>query len=865
MNVLSFPFHASIFAAADDGGTLRSIEYDFPVGPIGWTIAVVGGLTVVALVIMFYLRDTKSLPRIWTVCLGTLRLAALAGLVVVALNPQERTQRMSYRPSRVAILVDTSLSMRYPESTPKGPSPAGAKDVQPSRADAVRGLLADSPLIDTLRKQHEVSLFTFDSTLAGPQRVLSTEDPRALSQQAAAVKSSQGATEGLDQKRDGENNRADAASSNPQNATQQGEAPASASQTGKTIDWGELLQPRGLETRLGESLLEAIRQAGGRTLSGIVIVTDGDSNAGVDPSTAHEVARSSHIRLVTVGVGSTEQPVNLQIASIQAPTDVHIGDPYEISAFVQGQGLAGQIVDVELLAKPDGEEGTEPVSIDKRQVTLREDGIPVELKFEQTPTVAGAVEFYLRARTGGGVRELTGDDNERRKTVNVIDRKMKVLIVAGGPMRDYSFVRNMLYRHKAVDVDVWLQTVIPTTAGQVSQESNTLLTAFPATAAELFGYDVVLAFDPDWSRLGEEQRKLLVDWVSEHAGGLILVAGDVYTRELASAADEFKDIKELYPVYLSKSLLEQRFDNDSDQAWQLGFTREGQEAGFLQLSDDAAVAAREWKEFPGVYRCYPTSGPKAGATVYANFTDPRKGTEYGQPVLLASQFYGSGRTLYLGSPEIWRLRALGEEYFDRFWTKTIREIGQGRLRRGTARGTLLLERNQYLLGQTVRVRAHLLTPQMEPLTDEEVGFDVFDPSGRPLSSAVKMQRDKERPGQYAGDFRAGMPGTYRVVVRPDQDGKEQLTAKIDVVLPNLESDDPRQNVRLLTDLSRDTGGQYVTLDEAVAKIPALLPNAGEEFLLEERLRTLWDREWLMFLLVGLLSLEWLTRKLLKLA
>jgi hypothetical protein len=855
MNGFWSPLSMLAFAAADDAATLRAVEYDWPAGPVGWGIVIIGLLTAVTLIVLFYFRDTRLLPRFWTFFLSFLRLATLAGLVVVALNPQERTQKMSYRPSRVAVLVDTSLSMRYPETAPKGTESAGVQVPLASRADAARALLAETKLIDELCQQHEVSIYTFDSTLAGAHHVYSTRDPRALPQQntpAAGTSGSNSAAPGAP-----ESKSADATKT-------VGETPVAPLADG-SVNWNELVQPRGLETRLGETLLEAMRQLAGRTLAGIVIVTDGDSNAGIDPATAHEVARTSKVRLVTVGVGSTEQPVNLQVATVQAPTDVHIGDPYELSAFVQGQGLAGQAVEVELLAKPDGEEGAEPTPIEKRQVTLREDGIPVELKFEQTPSVAGAVEYFIRARPAAGVRELSADDNERRKTVNVIDRKMKVLVVAGGPMRDYTFVRNMLYRHKAVDVDVWLQTVEAQRAGQVSQESNNLLIAFPATAAELFGYDVVIAFDPDWSRIPEAARKLLVDWVSDHAGGLILVAGDVYTPQLASAAEELASIKELYPVYLSASLLELRFDSESDQAWPVGFTREGQEAGFLQLSDDAAVATREWKEFPGIYRCYPTGGPKAGATVYAHFSDPRSGTEFGQPILLASQFYGSGRTLYLGSAEIWRLRAMGEEYYDRFWTKAIREIGQGRLRRGTARGTLLLERNQYVLGQTVHVRAHLLNPQMEPLTEEEVGFDVFDPSGRPLSAVALMQRDKERPGQYAGNFRAGVPGTYRVVVHPDRDGKEQLTAKIDVVLPNLEADDPRQNARLLTDLARDTGGQYLRLEEAAEKIPALLPNSGEEFLLEERLRTLWDRQWLMFLLVGLLSIEWLTRKLLKLA
>jgi hypothetical protein len=242
--------------------------------------------------------------------------------------------------------------------------------------------------------------------------------------------------------------------------------------------------------------------------------------------------------------------------------------------------------------------------------------------------------------------------------------------------------------------------------------------------------------------------------------------------------------------------------------------------------------------------------------------------EHGQPILFAAQFYGSGRTFFLGSPEMWRLRAVDEEYFERFWTKAIREVGQGRLRRGTARGLLLLERNQYALGQTIRIRANLLDPQLAPLEVESVELDVFDPHGAPLASPRTLKRDRERDkvGQYWADFRAAVPGTYRVLVRPQPDDEKQnLTAKIDVVLPNLESDNPRQNAKLLTDLARETGGKYLTLDKAAAELPGLLPDRGERFAVDEQLRALWDREWVLYLLVGLLGSEWVIRKLLRLA
>jgi hypothetical protein len=461
------------------------------------------------------------------------------------------------------------------------------------------------------------------------------------------------------------------------------------------------------------------------------------------------------------------------------------------------------------------------------------------------------------------VSELSDADNSRRKSSRITDRKTKVLLFAGGPMRDYLFTRNMLFRHTAVELDVLLQTADPGTA--VSQESQKLLFDFPKTREELFPYDVIVAFDADWRKVSPEQQAMLRDWVFTQAGGLILVAGDVNTPSLASGGEEMKPIQELCPVTLSSLISEALAETNSPQAWPVGFTRAGLEAGFLQLTDEPISSAAVWKEFPGIYRCYPTAGAKAGATVFANFTDPRNETSYGPPIWMASQFYGSGRTLYLGAGELWRLRALDEDYFERFWTKAIRELGQTRLKRGTLRGMLLPERNQYLLGQTAHIRALLSDPQFQPLSVESVSLDIVDPVGKPFLPPLRLMADKQRPGQYVSDFRLSLPGTYRLELSIPE-STDKLTEKLDVSLPNLETANARQNVQLLRSMAEETGGKYLPLDEQAAiELPRLLPNHGEEFLVDERLRTLWDRDWVLYLLVGLLSVEWLTRKLLKLA
>jgi len=834
---MNMPLPPSLFLlAVDASATITSREFDWPDSPLRWLLLLGGGLGLSVWVVWLYVRDTRDLSVGWKLWLTTLRLGLLAGLLVIALNPSDRTQKQAFRPSRVAVLVDTSLSMRHPAEAPAAEGSPGATGGA-SRADAANKLLAQTKLIERLRVQHEVSLFTFDSTLAGPHRVY----PLAVAAGGSPAASSD---------------------ANKDAKPVAGGPPATTKET--PLDWTETLRPRGLESRLGESLGELIRQAAGRTLSGIVIVTDGASNAGVDVATAHDRAVSTKTRLIAVGTGTTEQPVNLAVAEVASPTDVAINDPYEIKVFVQGQGLAGREVEVELLAQGEGEEG-EPTLIEKKSVTLLEDGVRAEVKFDRSPTLAGRTNYSVRTTPIVRVAEFNAQDNSQTFAVTVFDRPTRVLLVAGGPMRDYQFVRNMLFRHKSFDVDVLLQTGAPGT----SQESNNLLLAFPATREQLYEYDAIIAFDPDWKSIPKDALPLIYDWVADESGGLILIAGDVNTPQVATgsdgadeATDELSPLRKLYPVFLSSYFTAARFDQDSSQPWPIAFTPEGQGAGFLQLTDDPTTSAARWKEFAGFYRAYPTGGHKAAARVFARFSDPRAAAE--PPVLMAAQNVGRGQSFYLGSPEMWRLRAVSDEDYDRFWTKLIREVAQGRTKKGVKRGSLRPEAEKATLGQTVRVFARLLDSQFAPLDLESVPLEVFDPTGKPLTPTRQLRKEASQPGEYVGDFRASQPGTYKLELQLPE-SRERMNAEVAVAIPKLEDENIRQNVRLLTELVRDTGGQYLAIDKAAEELPALLPNRGEQFFIPERLRTLWDRDWVMYLLVGLLSLEWLTRKLLKLA
>jgi hypothetical protein len=147
--------------ALGNESTSTTLELDWPESARDWVLFAGFALAIVYVVWM-YLRDTRTLSPIWTVWLTGLRLAVVAALIVIALNPQQRTQKDAYRPSQVALLVDTSTSMQQSATDPR----SSGEQSPESRAAAVHKLLAESPLVQELQKVHHVDLYTFDSDRA---------------------------------------------------------------------------------------------------------------------------------------------------------------------------------------------------------------------------------------------------------------------------------------------------------------------------------------------------------------------------------------------------------------------------------------------------------------------------------------------------------------------------------------------------------------------------------------------------------------------------------------------------------------------------------------------------------------------------
>ncbi len=886
-----------------------------------------------------YRRDGVELARGLNWTLVALRLAALIGVLFFFFDLEKHTERRLVKNSRVVLLIDTSQSMGLRD----GHDPSSPEDK--TRIRQVVDLLAGGDFIDRLRRQHDVIVYRFDQTVrpievasfskhsaAAPGKAsASGTDPwRSAVREARWAWVAAGAAlfagvflilvYAIVIRRSAQPERrawtlpigafavilglvvvAVASLRNPEVrfsaviGWDEAGAAGRARSSGETrspdadsaaarrppepaeIDWETELAARGLQTRLGDAVRYLVGKERGGPIAGLVLFTDGRQNEGIEHTAAGSLAHLAEIPIHAIGLGSDRRPTNVRVVDLEAPERVYPGDRFTLTGYVQATGLPGRSVEARLTSAPTGvpdHERTETVEQVDR-VELGSEGEIIAIKFEVTPNEAGRRTYRMAVESPP--EDSHPADDFKTANVEVVERRTRVLLMAGGPSREYQFLRNMLYRDKDTISDVWLQTA----ATGTSQESNQLWSTFPETADELFEYDCLVAFDPDWTRLDALQIKNLEQWVADRAGGLIVVAGPIHTPQWANVRQgdpRLDTIRALYPVVFYSSGLASlgvgRFGGD--EPWRLDFTREGRDAEFLWLEDSAVASEAAWAGFEGVYGYYAVKDPKPAAKVYARFSDPNTAIDGQLPIYLASQFYGSGRVFFEASGEMWRLRTLDESYFERYYTKLIRWVSQGRLQQDSKHGVLLVDKDRCLLGETIGVQAILTDVQNQPLSAAQVSAMLVQPDGRRAPLVLKAVEGTVREGTFAGQFTAVLEGDYRVELRPPHgEADELLVRETRVLAEELETKQPERNDPLLLELAQATGGAYYVGIAAAtghgggrpAVVDALQPQDQVAYLpglpdpdFDRRLMA-----WLMALICGALSVEWLLRRLSRLA
>ncbi len=639
------------------------------------------------------------------------------------------------------------------------------------------------------------------------------------------------------------------------------------------INWEEKLTPRGTATRLGDCVQYLINRERGGSIAGVLVVSDGVSNAGTELTRAAALAQTANVPLFPVGIGDNLTPTNVEIASWQLPAKAFPGDRFVAKALVQHSGFGGALVRLQVVSTDDAEKEPEVIE-DEQEIVLSDDGKATPVDFELRRDSVGSRRY--KVRIAKLPNELDGNDNVRSTLVEIVDKKTVVLLIAGGPHRDFQFLRNQLFRDPTIELQVYLQSA----KEGADQEGHKILKDFPATLEELDSIDCIVAFDPDWSALQPVQAEILEEWIANKAGGLIVTAGPVNTpvwTRLPPRHPVISLIRRVYPVvfYNQSSAVLSLGRFGGEKPYPLEFTREGRESEFLWLGSNADDNDRAWKQLEGVFGYYAVNEAKPGAEVLAHFSDPKTAVDDRLPIYLASQYYGSGRVLFQASNEAWRMRRKNVDYFQSYYDKLIRWASQGRLNRNSKNGTLLTDKQSYWVGDQISAQAILQVQDPNASLPPTVTLDAVLPNGDLLSVELKNDANAPRPGTYSGSVPASREGDYRLRLTIPYQAGEMLTQQVNVRMPDLEKQRPERNDRGLAELAEKSNGQYfVGLEkmlvasgdpESLSRVfgphdqESVLPGAVDK-IFRRKLMT-----WLMIFLTFVLASQWTIRRLNKLA
>jgi hypothetical protein len=615
----------------------------------------------------------------------------------------------------------------------------------------------------------------------------------------------------------------------------------------------------GLYTDLGRAMRQALDDLGGAPLAGVVVLSDGQVNHGEPVEVLGDLARALDAPVYSIGVGDASAPRNVRVLEWTGPSDAFVGDPVELSARVEAVGLVGESLTVELYERPMDRGGSAEQRVDVRTVVVSADGTLEPIKFKREPTSAGRMQYAMRIVPHPD--EPVQQDNNGELSTNIIENKLRVLLVSGGPGWTYRFLSRLLKRDKTVDVSCWLQSADRTAV----RDGNTVIDHLPDTPQELFNYDVVILLDPNAREIPDDWPELLDRHVSRNGAGVVLSAARQHTPDFFRDP-RTRDIVDMLPVVE---------EPDSELILnQVGYYQKLSapvEVSPVALAHPAFGGEAEgaggdvWRQVARVYWHYPVKHEKAAANVLMRHGHPRMRNSHGGHVLLATQFVGSGRSAFVGFDGTWRWRRYGEQFFNRFWVQMLRHVAEGRLTGGGGRGRIQTDSDRYRVGETVVLRARLTDARYRPLEAAEVFVELEDPQG--LRREVVLQADAGRVGAFRGQFKPEDPGEWVARIRLASDGDEpeiELSHAVGVQPPDIEfRDTPLDTTSLRVLSKRSAGGRYLGLDEATM-VSDMIPDRHESKVRRGTPEALWDNGWTLAALIVLLGLEWALRKRLQL-
>ncbi len=521
------------------------------------------------------------------------------------------------------------------------------------------------------------------------------------------------------------------------------------------------------------------------------------------------------IPVFTVGIGDSTKKNDVEIKNVINNEFIYAETPTTILVTIINKGFSGKASQISLF------EDTQLV--EQKSLVLDASGVN-SVSFEYTPKQSGEKKLTLRISNQEG--ESTFLNNQKVFYINVLSNKINVLLLAGSPSPDLTFIKNSL----STDQNLKVNTLTQISAGTFL-EQNPLAKLDSADIIYLIEFPTSITSEDLITRLSNKLE-------NRNTPFFLLLSAEVDLNKL-------NRISNLLP-----------------------FTIQMIDKNYLQVQPDIQLSElsnpvlqnnliTDWNNLP------PISQPIVALTLKPESKLLAKVRINNQPrnnPLIVSRSFGSKRSLAVIGKDIWKwkLQTATKDLtlFDNFIFSSARWLNapddQKKVRLKTSKKI-------YSANEMVEFSGQVYDESFNPVNDAEVKLTI---NGREFKEELNLT--SVGGGLYEGSLTSIKNGDYVFNGTASINGKLLGDDKgsFNVGDVDIEMIDSRMNYEFLNLLATQTKGKYFSPDEydkLLNYLKELNTNSTKEKLLTSEIR-LWSDEWFLIIIILLFAIEWFIRK-----
>jgi hypothetical protein len=638
-----------------------------------------------------------------------------------------------------------------------------------------------------------------------------------------------------------------------------------------------LLQSERIELLPGNTDVLNVLQAvtaedGAGEVRGIVLLTDGRQSVPGDLTSATQLLSSLGVPVYAIPIGSRIPPRDLSIVSVDAPEAIFLNDKAQIQATLATFGFEGEELTVRL--EQDGKTLEE-----KKLITSADSAVAT---FAVPSTESGRFDYRIVADRKDG--ELRDDNNSRDVTLHVVDNKARVMLLDGDPRWEFRYLKNLLERDKQVDSSVVLfrQPYLNLLDDSYIASKLPPLDAF---ALELAKTDLLIIGDVLAENVELGVWELVEKAVSRDGLTVVIIPG----RQSMPHGFQSEILTSLLPVKEFNPRVAEQFQKSAldspATSYHLKLSPDAFHLPMFQLSDNMTLQDPTLTDLPGHQWIY-GGVAKAGATLWAS---SRISGDSGAAVpTIVHHDYGFGQVVWMGIDSTWRWRMRsGDARHYRFWGQLIRWAARNKSAAGdddvrmTLTDTVIGESEQVeavvrwnperlnqLEGATIKVVATPIVAKtktdLQADTDMKTGDSAANENSATLTQfTATLDTSQDSPERFRGRVPKLAPGLWQIelqvtggALNPEQSIRTELLVRKE---ESTELANVSCNRALLRQLAGMTGGEMIEPWNTDRLVSLLRPD--DHAAQEVQVLSLCDQWWVLIVLFSLMMTEWVIRKL----